>query len=139
MYAFEAVCLAFTAAWASDDFDITLSGFITPLVPAEMATVSTVSQLEYDSNTGRFTASLTVTGDGIDPIDTRISGRVDEMVEAPVALTRLRPETVLHPDDLRMARIRTPAAPNEIVRSIDQLVDATRRPVAAGQPLRSSI
>jgi flagella basal body P-ring formation protein FlgA len=135
--AVEAVRLAVTAAGAADDVDIDLSGFIPPLVPAEMATVSTVSQLEYDSNTGRFTASLTVTGDGIDPIDARISGRVDEMVEAPVALTRLRPETVLHPDDLRMARIRTPASPNEIARSIDQLVGMQlRRPVAAGQPLR---
>jgi flagella basal body P-ring formation protein FlgA len=133
----EAVRLAVTAAGAAEDIDIDLSGFIPPLVPAEMTTVSTVAQLEYDSTTGRFTAALTVTGDGIDPIDTRISGRVDEMVEAPVALTRLRPETVLRPEDLHMARIRTPASPNEVARSIGQVVGMqVRRPVAVGQPLR---
>jgi flagella basal body P-ring formation protein FlgA len=131
------VRLAVTAAGSADNIDIDLSGFIPPLVPSEMTTVSTVSQLEYDSSTGRFTAALTVTGDGIDPIDTSISGRVDEMVEAPVALTRLLPETVLRPDDLHIARVRTSALQNEVARSIDQVVGMQlRRPVAAGQPLR---
>jgi flagella basal body P-ring formation protein FlgA len=135
--AIEAVRLAVTAAGSADNIDIDLSGFIPPLVPSEMTTVSTVSQLEYDSSTGRFTAALTVTGDGIDPIDTSISGRVDEMVEAPVALTRLLPETVLRPDDLHIARVRTSALQNEVARSIDQVVGMQlRRPVAAGQPLR---
>jgi flagellar basal body P-ring formation protein FlgA len=73
----------------------------------------------------------------MNPIDTRISGRVDEVVEAPVALTRLLPETVLRADDLRIARVRAATLQNEVVRSVNQIIGMQlRRPVAAGQPLR---
>src|SRR5271163_4097771 len=91
--AVEAVRLAVTAGGTSEDFDIDLAGFNPPIVPVEATPVATVSQLEYDSNSGRFTAALTLTAEGMNPIDTRISGRVDQVVEAPVALTRLLPET----------------------------------------------
>jgi flagella basal body P-ring formation protein FlgA len=73
----------------------------------------------------------------MNPIDTRISGQVAEMVEAPVALTRLLPETVLRFDDIRIARVRTALLQNEVARSVDQIIGMQlRRPVAAGQPLR---
>jgi flagella basal body P-ring formation protein FlgA len=135
--AVEAVRLAITARGAADDTDIDLSGFTPPTVPGEAATTSTVSQLEYDSSSGLFTAALTVTAEGMNPIDTRIGGRVEEMMEAPVALTRLLPETVLRPDDVHIARVRTALLQNEVARSVDQIVGMQlRRPVAAGQPLR---
>ena len=102
-----------------------------------MKPVATVSQLEYDSTSGRFAAALTLTDAGMNPIDTRISGRVDEVVEAPVALTRLLPDTVLRADDLRIARVRAATLQNEVARSVDQIIGMQlRRPVAAGQPLR---
>jgi flagellar basal body P-ring formation protein FlgA len=135
--AIEAVRLAITAGGASDDTDIDLPGFTPPIVPVEVTPVSTVSQLDYDTGSGRFTAALTVTGAGMNPIDSRISGRVDEMMEAPVALTRLLPETVLRPDDIRIARVRAALLQNDVARSVDQIVGMQlRRPVAAGQPLR---
>jgi flagellar basal body P-ring formation protein FlgA len=135
--AVEAVRLAITAGGAADDSDIDLSGFTPPIVPSETAPTATVSQLEYQSDTGRFTAALTVTGEGMNPIDTRIGGRVEQMVEAPVALTRLLPETVLRLDDVRFARVRTSLLQSEVARTVDQVVGMQlRRSVAAGQPLR---
>jgi flagella basal body P-ring formation protein FlgA len=135
--AIDAVRIALTAGNAADDTDIDLPGFTPPIIPVEMTPVSIVSQLDYDSSSGRFTAALTVTGEGMNPIDSRISGRVEEMVEAPVALTRLLPETVLRSDDVRIARVRTASLQNEVARSVDQIVGMQlRRPVAAGQPLR---
>ena len=135
--AVEAVRLAITAAGISDDVDIDLSGLIPPTVPVEGNPVTTVSQLDFDSSSGRFTAAMTVTAEGMNPIDTRISGRVETMADAPVALTRLLPDTILRPDDLRIARVRTSLLQNEIARSVDQIVGMQlRRPVAAGQPLR---
>lgn len=135
--AIEAVRIAITAAGASDDIDIDLPGFNPPLVPVEAVTSSAVAQLDYDSSTGRFTATLTVTGDGINPIDTRVSGRAEAMVEAPVAVTRLLPDTVLRPDDVRIVRVRTAVLQSEVARSMDQIVGMQlRRPVTAGQPLR---
>ena len=134
--ALEAVRLAITAGGAADDLDIDLPGFIAPIVPMEAKTSATVSQLEYDPNSGRFTAALTVTADGMDPIDSRISGRADAVVDAPVAVTRLLPETILRPDDIHLARIHASLA-DEVARSPDQVVGMQlRRPLAAGQPLR---
>ena len=135
--AVEAVRVAITAHGAADDVDIDMSGFNPPIIPTEVAPSVTASQLEHDSITGRFTAALTVTGEGMNPIDTRVSGRVDEVVEAPVAVTRLLPETVLRPDDVRLARVRTAILQTEVARSVDQIIGMQlRHPVAAGQPLR---
>lgn len=135
--AIEAVRIAITVGNAAGDTDIDLPGFTPPIIPVEVTPVSTVSQLDYDTSTGRFTAALTVTGAGMNPIDSTISGRVEEMVEAPVALKRLLPETVLRPDDVRIARVPSALLQNEVARSVDQIVGMQlRRPVAAGQPLR---
>jgi flagella basal body P-ring formation protein FlgA len=133
----DAVRLAITAVGASEDIDIDLTGFSPPIVPVEVKTVSGVSQLQYDSSSGRFTAALTVTADGMNPIDTPISGRVAEMIEAPVALTRLLPDTVLRPEDVRMARVPMTTLQNEVARTVEQITGMQlHRPVAAGQPLR---
>jgi flagella basal body P-ring formation protein FlgA len=135
--AVEAVRVAITAGGASADIDIDLPGFNPPIVPTEATPVATVSQLDYESSSGRFTATLTITGEGMNPIDTRISGQIEEVVEAPVAVTRLLPETVLRPDDVRVARVRAAVLHNEVAQSLDQIIGMQlRRPVAAGQPLR---
>lgn len=134
--AIEAVRLAITAAGAADDIDIDMPGFTPPIVPVEAAAIPTVSQLDYDRNTGRFTAALTVTGEGMNPIDTRVSGQAIEMLDAPVALTRLLPETILRTEDIRVGRVRSMALHNDVARSLEQVVGMElRRPVAAGQPI----
>ena len=77
--AVEAVRTAISAAGTPGDFEIDIPDFSPPLVPFEAITVPTVSQLDYDGNTGRFTAMLSITGEGMNPINTRIerSGRGD--------------------------------------------------------------
>jgi flagella basal body P-ring formation protein FlgA len=133
----EAVRTAISAAGAPGDFEIDMLDFSPLLVPFEAITVPTVSQLDYDSNTGRFTAMLSVTGEGMNPINARISGRAEEMAQAPVAATRLLPETVLRADDVQMARVRVGQVHAEIARSAEQIIGMElRRPVPAGQPLR---
>lgn len=135
--AIEAVRTAITAAGAPEDYEIEIPGFSPPLIPFEAAAVPTVSQLDYDNNTGRFTAMLSVTSEGMNPINVRISGRADEMAEAPVALTRLLPETVLRADDVHMARVRVALIRTEIAKSLDQIIGMElRHPLPAGQPLR---
>jgi flagella basal body P-ring formation protein FlgA len=135
--AIEAIRTAITAAGTPDDFEIDIPGFLAPLVPFEAVTVPTVSQLDFDSNSGRFTAMLSITGEGMNPINTRISGRAEAMAEAPVAATRLLPETVLRAEDVHLARVRVDQIRTEIARSVDQVIGMElRRPVPAGQPLR---
>jgi flagella basal body P-ring formation protein FlgA len=99
--------------------------------------VSVVSQFELDKNTGRFSAALAVTGEAMNPVHMNLSGRVDEMMEAPVSVTRLLPETVIRQDDVHMARVRKSLSQNGIAQSLDKVVGMQlRRPVAAGSPLR---
>ncbi len=137
--AIEAVRTAVTASGAPDDLEIEVPGFSPPIVPFDGTAAPTVSQLDYDPNTGRFSALLSVTGEGMNPINTRISGQVEEMAAVPVAATRLLPETVLRGDDIHMGRVRVTQIHNEIARSMDQIVGMQlKRPVQAGQPLRTA-
>jgi flagella basal body P-ring formation protein FlgA len=133
----DAVHLAVTAIGVTDRSDVEIAGFSPPTIPVEVTPVPTVSQLDYDPGTGRFTAALDLTAEGMNPIHTRISGLISEMTEAPVALTRLLTDTVVRADDLRMARVRSGLIHNEIARSVDQVVGMQlRHAVQAGQPLK---
>lgn len=135
--AVDAVRIAVTAAGAPEDSDIDIQGFNPPTVPSETKIGLTVSQIDYDSGSGRFTAALTLTAENMNAINTRISGRAEEMAEAPVAITRLQPDTVLRAEDVRIARLRATQVTAEVASSLSQVVGMQlRRPVAAGQPLR---
>ena len=135
--AIAAVRSAITVGGGPDDIDIDMPGFAPPLIPEEVTPVIAVSQLDQDTNTGRFTAILTVSGKGMNPIDTRVSGRAAAMMAVPVVLTRLPRDAVIQADDLRVARVPTASIQDEIARSADQIVGMQlRRPIAAGQPLR---
>jgi flagellar basal body P-ring formation protein FlgA len=131
----EAARTAMTASSDMEDFDIDLANFTSPIIPLEAEPVATVSDL--DRNTGRFSAMLAVTGDAMNPVHMRLDGRIEEVIEAPVCVTRLLPETVIRGGDVRMGRIRKSSLQYGIARSIDRLVGMQlRRPIAAGMPVR---
>jgi len=116
--------------------EIDLADFTAPLVSFEAAVRPVVSQLDYDRSSGRFTAVLLLTGDGIEPVSTRIGGRVDELIEVPVATARLLAGTVLGPDDVHLARVRTGLANGAVVhRTEDAVGMQLRHQISAGQPL----
>ena len=78
------------APGAPADCEIELPGFAPPLVPAEASAQPVATQMSYDPNTGRFTAVLSVTGDGMEPVNIRLSGACLETIEVPVAAGRLQ-------------------------------------------------
>ncbi len=119
-----------------ENCEIDLSGFTPPLVPLGAAPKPLVSQLDYDRASGRFSAVLSVTGDGLDPISTRITGRVDEMIELPVAVARLAAGSVLRAEDVHMARVRATMANQAVAREpADAIGRQLRHQLAAGQPM----
>ena len=119
-----------------ENCEIDLSGFTSPLVPLDGAPHPLVSQLAYDRASGRFTAMLSVTADGIEPITAPIAGRIDEMIELPVATAKLPAGTVLRPEDLHLARVRAVIANREVVRRPEDAIGLQlRHQVSAGQPL----
>ena len=111
-----AVRAALVAQGASVDCDIVIPGFSPPIVPAAGASPPVITQLEFDRDLGRFTAMLSVTGDGWEPISTRLSGEVADVIELPVAVARLTAGSIAGPDDVRMARIHVTSVHTEVAR-----------------------
>jgi flagella basal body P-ring formation protein FlgA len=132
----DAVRSALIAGGASDDCDVELAGFTPPLVPFESDPHAVVSDLDYDANAGRFSAVLSVSGEAMEPIHLRVTGRVDDTVELPVATTRLLAGSVLRTEDVRMARVHMAVVRGEVVHRPGEAVGMqAKRQIAAGQPL----
>ena len=127
---------ALSANGAPRDADLELPGFTTPMLPLDAAPSLDVAQLEYDAGTGRFTALLSVSADGVPATQLRLSGRVQEMVELPVPRRRMLPGDIVLATDLQWTRMRAALARGEVVRTAAEAVgQALRRPVQPGQPL----
>ena len=134
--ALAAVRSALVAAGASPDCAIDLTGFAAPLIPLGGVPHSVVSQLDYDSRGGHFSALLSIAGEGMEPIDLRVAGQVREMLDLPVATGTLAVGTVLGPDDLRMARVGANTLRGDAIHSAEQAVGLQlTHTIPAGQPL----
>ena len=132
----DAVRNALVSGGASADCDVELAGFTPPLVPFEANPRPVVSDLDYDAGAGRFSAVLSVGGEGMEPIHLRVGGRVDDTVELPVATTRLLAGSVLRANDVHMARVHMTVVRGEVVHRPDDAIGLQlKRQVAAGQPL----
>jgi flagella basal body P-ring formation protein FlgA len=132
----DAVRSALIGAGASADCDVDLAGFLPPLVPVEAVPRPVVSDLEYDAAAGRFSAMLSVTGEGMEPLHLRVDGRADDTITLPVAASRLLAGSIVQPNDVRMARVRTSVVRGDVMRKpSDAIGMQTKRPIAPGQPL----
>ncbi len=126
---------ALEAAGAPADAELDLGGFAPPMLPTEGARLD-VSQLDYDGASGRFTAMLTATQDGGEPLRLRLAGAVAAMVELPVLLHRAAPGMPIGPSDLQMARVRATLVRGQSVAAPAQAVGmVARRPIPPGQPI----
>ncbi|HTW29391.1 MAG TPA: flagellar basal body P-ring formation chaperone FlgA [Acetobacteraceae bacterium] len=127
---------ALDASGVSADAEITLPDWTAPMVSPDAKADPEISQLDYDADSGRFTALLSIVSNDMPPVQSRVSGRVEEMVELPVASRRLLPGDVIGPEDLQMQRIRRPHLAGPPVRQpADAVGMAVRHPVMAGEPL----
>jgi flagella basal body P-ring formation protein FlgA len=118
------------------DYDIDLPDFSPPTVPSGAPPGLLVSQLEFDRNSGRFAALLTVTADGMKPLVLRIGGRAEAMIESPVSVARLKQDAIVRADDLRMGRVASASSERDVARSMDQIVGMQLvRPIGPGQKL----
>ncbi|HTW68277.1 MAG TPA: flagellar basal body P-ring formation chaperone FlgA [Acetobacteraceae bacterium] len=135
----SAVKAALIAAGASPHCEVELPGFTPPLVPAGASPKPLASALDYDAASGRFTATLSVTGDNMEPVNLRLAGQVDDTVELPVAVGSLPAGTVLRADDVRMARVHVAMVRGEVLHRPDEAVgQELRHPVMAGAPFAAA-
>lgn len=134
-----AVRAAVNAVGASADCDIDLADFASPIVPLEVTAHPVVFDLAYDGNSGRFSAMLSVTGEAMDPVNLRIGGRVDDTMELPVTTTRLPAGSVLHAEDIHMARVHASLVHGEVARRVEEAVGMQlKHQIGAGLPLAAS-
>ncbi len=127
---------ALIAVGASADCDIDLAAFTPPPVPPESGFSAVITGLQYDSQSGRFTALLTLTGPTMDEITVNLAGRAEATLEVPVAVGRLAAGTMIAASDLRMARLRVSGVTRDVARRMQDAIGLQLRDqIADGQPL----
>ena len=127
---------ALVGAGANPDCDIDLGAFTPPLVPPEAGFSAVITGLQYDAQSGRFAAMLTLTGPTMDEITVNLAGRAEATLQVPVAVGRLAAGTVIAASDLRMARLRASEVTREVARRMQDAIGLQLRDqVADGQPL----
>ncbi|HEY3847950.1 MAG TPA: flagellar basal body P-ring formation chaperone FlgA [Acetobacteraceae bacterium] len=131
----KAAKTALIAAGASPGCEVELPGFTPPMVPVEAKPQALATELDYDAASGRFSAVLSVTGDGMEPVNLRLAGQVNDTIDLPVAVARLGIGTVVRADDVRVARVPVAMVHNEVLHAaIDVIGMQLRHSVVAGQP-----
>jgi flagella basal body P-ring formation protein FlgA len=134
--ALAAVRMALVAQGAAPDCDVAIPGYNPPVVPLAGSAAPVVTQLDYDRAQGRFTAILSVTGDGMEAISVRVSGEVADIIELPVAVTRLPAGAIPGRDDVRMARIHVDTVHAEVARDPGMVIGMQlKRQLQPGVPI----
>ena len=136
----DALRVALAAAGVAADAEVEMPGYTPPTIPAGQAGEAEIGQFDYlaaqNGGNGQFTAVLSVTAAGMQPAHVRLSGRVVEMVEVPVAAHRMLPGDVIGAADLVPGRLRASAIRAAVAQMPAQAVGmALRHPVGAGAPL----
>jgi flagella basal body P-ring formation protein FlgA len=127
---------ALVEAGAPTDSEIELPAPSIAPLPAGLAPGLDYTGLEFDAGSGRFTTTLHVTARGVPPVDVRLSGRVQAMLELPVPRRAMMPGEVLTASDLQWTRLRLGLARGEVVRLVAEGAgQALRRPLQAGMPI----
>jgi flagella basal body P-ring formation protein FlgA len=121
---------------AEPGFELELTGFTPPMLPATAPVRLVVESASFDAETRRFSATLVVLAEGMPTLRQRLSGAAAEMQTALVAQRRLAPGEILRPGDVKPMRLRTERQrPGQLERLEEVLGQQLRRAVAAGQPL----
>ena len=134
--AIAAVRAALVAQGASPECEVEIPGFTPPLVPGDGGSRPVATHLDYDRDMGRFTALLSVTAAGMEPIVARIGGQVADTMEVPVAVLRLSAGMIAGPGDVRMARVHTNTVRADVARDASAIVGMQlKRQIPAGAPI----
>lgn len=121
---------------ASPDSQIILGAFISPVVPEEVTSAPMIQTLDYDAQTGRFSALLLFAASASEPVSFRVVGRAEEQVSV-LALTHPLPagaEPLASDLETIQVGIKTlRGLPLTLAGDVMGL--ALKRPVAEGVPL----
>jgi len=131
-----AIRTALTAIGASLDADVELGAFTAPLFPQEAKLAVTVAQVDLDKLSGRFSAQLDIAAADTPNVPLRITGRIQEMIDVPVARHRMLPGDVVATVDLEWAHLPKGLGHGDIVRTLaDAIGLSAKQSIAPNQPI----
>ena len=127
---------ALMASGAPPGSDMSLGAFASPPLPAEVTAAPEIQTLDYDAQSGRFSAILAFPTPDAGPITLRVTGRAEQQANV-VALSQPLPAgSLLSASDLQIIRVRSSSlhgAPVTTVADVDGL--ALRQQEPSGVPL----
>ena len=128
---------ALLGAGAAPDAELEIGAFTGPLLPQDTPLDITVAQIDLDKISGRFAAQLDIaTGDAAST-QLRITGRMQEMTDLPVARRRILPGDVVSAADLDWLHLPRSLARGELVHvPADAIGLSARHTIAPNQPIR---
>lgn len=98
-----------------------------------------VEDVTYDERTRQFTAVVRAPAGDPQAKRTRVTGRLQKMVEVPVLTRRMLTDEIIRADDIRWVRTRADRLQRDVILDIDEIVGKTpRRGLRADIPVRVS-
>ncbi len=95
--------------------------------------------MDLDQVSGRFTALLDINAEDAVVTQLRLTGRIQEMVDLPVARHRIMPGDVVAAGDLEWSRMRVGIARGDVVHALADAVGlAAKRSIPPNQPIASA-
>lgn len=130
---------ALVDAGAPPDADLEISGFTAPLLPQSAHLDIAVGQIDLDKTSGRFSAQLDIATGDVANTQLRVTGRVQEMIDVPVARHRIMPGDVVSAGDLEWLHLPRTLARGEIVHvPTDAIGLSAKQTIAPNQPIRTA-
>jgi len=98
----------------------------------------TVAGLSFDRVSGRFSAQILAPAEGTPQARAIVTGRVVEMAEVPVLRRRVSPGEVIRDADIEWISLRSDRLGRDaVIDPVNLVGKSPRRPIRAGEPLRS--
>ena len=127
---------ALADAGAGGDFDVVLSSIKPLLVSAEFVGSPRVDSIDYDRDSGLFSANLVFEANGAEPFQMPIRGVAREMSSIPVTSRIIEEGSVLTPSDFDNRRVgRSLARGDLLLQARDGVGLALRHRLMAGVPV----
>lgn len=128
------------ARGATGDLDIQFDGQAPTLkLPVDVAPDIAVQQLNFDAQSGRFSATIVAAGNGIVAVRAALTGRAFTLTEVPVPVRRLLPGEIIRDGDIEWVQVHADRVTAAIAVDPSQILGrAPRRPIRAGEPIRAN-
>jgi len=124
----------------ADEVEVELNNPMMKLhLPADAVETVEVEGLNYSAGNGRFSAILTVPGDGLSVQRVRVAGRVHRISGVPVLARRVMRGDIISERDIDWLQLRSGRIPHNTVLDAASLVGLSpKRTLRAGAPIRIS-